>query len=119
MNDTPTKEERRLAMLLHLSLFAGYLVPGAGFVVPVVIWQVKKGEMPSIDQHGRNAVNAMITFLIASAVIAVMFVSIILIPVAILATIVLSIAGLVMPVIAAIKAEDGECWKYPFCPSMV
>src|SRR6187431_2675255 len=43
---------RQWAMFLHLSMLAGYLVPFAGLVAPVVIWQIKKSEMPGIDVHG-------------------------------------------------------------------
>ena len=39
---------------LHLSQFAGYAVPLAGFVVPIVIWQVVKEDHPEIDEHGRE-----------------------------------------------------------------
>ena len=49
--------ERRLGMFLHLSMLLGLIIPGAGFAVPIIIWQVKKDEYESIDQHGRNATN--------------------------------------------------------------
>jgi uncharacterized Tic20 family protein len=44
-------------MLLRLSMLAGYMVPMAGLIVPIVIWQLKKAELPVLDPHGKNAVN--------------------------------------------------------------
>jgi len=114
-----SKEERQMAMFLHLSMFLGHIVPGAGFIVPIVIWQTKKDEMPSLEEHGRNAVNAMITFAIAAVVFGLLALTIVLIPVALVGIAALAIAGIAMPVIAAIKAENGEIWKYPYCLSIL
>src|SRR4051794_824783 len=52
------------AMFLHMSILAGYVVPIAGFVLPVLIWQVKKGELPGLDEHGKVVVNWLISKLI-------------------------------------------------------
>ena len=52
------KDVRQWCMFMHLSQFAGYLVPFAGIVVPIVMWQTKKDEAPEIDAHGRAVVNA-------------------------------------------------------------
>lgn len=108
-----TAEERRYAMLLHLSLLAGYLVPLAGFVLPIVIWQIKKDELPALDEHGRNAVNWLITSVIAWAAVILMFVTLVLIPVAILLSIVLGVVTVAFPIVAAIKADGGQAWRYP------
>ena len=37
-------DEKTWAILLHLSQFCGFLIPLAGLVVPIVLWQVKKNE---------------------------------------------------------------------------
>src|SRR5947207_2717362 len=47
------QQTRQWAMVLHLSQFAGYAVPLAGLIAPIVIWQVKKNELPGIDAHGK------------------------------------------------------------------
>jgi hypothetical protein len=39
------KTAREWAMILHFSMFAGYLVPIAGFIAPIIIWQIKKDEL--------------------------------------------------------------------------
>ena len=44
-------------MLLHFSQFAGVVVPIAGLLVPIILWQWKKNEFPDIDAHGKNVTN--------------------------------------------------------------
>ena len=48
-------EARHWALALHFSLLAGYVIPFAGLVIPICIWQIKKGEFPVLNDHGKNA----------------------------------------------------------------
>lgn len=104
------KQSRQWAMLLHLSALLGYgPVPVAGLFAPIIVWQLKKSELPAIDEHGRNAVNWMISSLIYLVVSSVLTAIVIGIPL-LLAVIV---CGVVFPIIAGVKASNGEVWKYP------
>ena len=97
-------------MILHLSQLAGLVVPFAGLVVPIVIWQIKKAEMPELDAHGRAIANWMISELIYWAIaVVLMFVL-----VGFLLALVLGVLALVFPIIGGIRAGEGELWKYPF-----
>ncbi|MBS0205298.1 MAG: DUF4870 domain-containing protein [Planctomycetes bacterium] len=104
------QQTQKWALFLHLSLLLGYVVvPGAGLVAPILIWQLKKEELPGLDVHGRNAVNWMISSLIYAAASGVLCFVGIGFPM-LLAVILCSI---IFPVIAASKANSGEVWKYP------
>jgi uncharacterized Tic20 family protein len=85
------------------------VIPYAGLVAPIVIWQVKKNELPGIDQHGKNAVNWIISLIIYSVVCFFLIFVIIGIPL----LVVLGVLGLIFPIIAGLKANSGEYWKYP------
>lgn len=106
---TPAEQSRRWAMLLHLSLLAGHVIPLAGFVAPVLIWQTKKEIYPDLEVHGRNAANWILSELvylgigIALSIFLIGF--LIIIPVGIIA--------IVFPILGALKASNGETWKYP------
>jgi len=100
---------RQWAMFLHLSLFAGFLVPMAGLVVPIIIWQLKKEEFPEIDEHGKIVVNWIISSFIYAAVCVVLCFVLIGIPL----LFVLGVLSIVFPIIGGIKANDGQVWKYP------
>ena len=118
-NDPPQAEQgyisqrdrdmRQWAMFLHLSTFAGVLVPVLGFVAPIVIWQIKKDEFPEIDEHGRVVVNWLISAVIYGFVSILLVFLLIGIPL----IVAVSICSVVFPVIGGIKANQGELWPYP------
>lgn len=97
------------AMFLHLSQLLGFFVPVAGLVAPIVIWQIKKKELPGIDVHGCHVVNWIITeiiLLVVSIILIFLFIGIPLV-------IVLGVLGIVFPIIGAVKASNGQVWRYP------
>ena len=94
---------------LHLSQFAGYAVPLAGFVVPIVIWQVVKDDYPEIDEHGRTIANWIISHLLYILISGLL----VFVGIGIPLLIVLGILGIVFPIIGAIRASAGRCWSYP------
>jgi uncharacterized Tic20 family protein len=103
-------QTRQWGMILHLSMFAGYILPFAGFIAPILVWQLKKTDLPGIDPHGKNAVNWLISALIYSVV------GTILLPIfglGLLILLALAVLGVVFPIVAALKANNGEVWKYP------
>lgn len=106
---TKNKDARQWAMFLHLSLLAGCVVPYAGFVAPIVIWQVKKDEYPELDQHGKAALNWILSLLVYSLIgflLACVYIGVFIL-------IALAIASIVFPIIAGIKANEGVLWPYP------
>ncbi|HLX64757.1 MAG TPA: DUF4870 domain-containing protein [Planctomycetota bacterium] len=104
------KEGRDWAMWIHLSLLAGYVVPWAGLILPIILWQMKKEEFPEIDIHGKNVANWIISAHIYGAIavplICFFFVGLLIV-------IPLAIASIVFPIIGGIKAGKGEVWSYP------
>ena len=102
-------DDRQWAMFLHLSQLAGFVVPLAGWVLPIVIWQMKKAEIPELDAHGKVVANWLISELIYAVVASVLIFLLVGIPI----LIVLGIIGVVFPIIGAIKANNGQLWKYP------
>jgi uncharacterized Tic20 family protein len=103
------QQTRQWAMFLHLSQLANFIVPRSGIVLPIVIWQVKKTELPGIDAHGKNVVNWIISAVIyAIASVILTFCVVGLVPL-----IALGLVAIVFPIIGGIKANNGEAWKYP------
>ena len=100
---------KKWAMVLHLSVFAGFLVPLAGLIAPIVIWQIKKNELPELDAHGKTVVNFLISMLIYGFVAFMLTFIVIGIPL----LFALCIVGIAYPIVGAIKANAGELWNYP------
>lgn len=103
------RKERQWAMFLHFSQFCGFIVPILGLVVPIVIWQVKRADLPSIDAHGKAVMNWLISALIYGAICFVLVFVAIGIPL----LYVLGLLGIIFPLVGGIKANQGEVWKYP------
>jgi uncharacterized Tic20 family protein len=111
-----SKDARNWAMACHLSALVGLLGNGIGFLLgPLVVWLVKKNDDPFIDEQGKEAVNFQITMLLAALVSAIL----ILVIIGIFLLIVVAIVATVLPIIGAIKASEGEHFKYPFALRLV
>ena len=114
--DAATEQEtRQWAMFLHLSQLAGFVLPLAGLVLPIVIWQAKKTSLPGIDVHGKVVVNWIISeivYLVACFLLAFVVIGIPLL-------IALVIVSVVFPIIGGIKAGKGEVWRYPLSLSIL
>jgi uncharacterized Tic20 family protein len=102
-------QTRQWAFFLHLSLLAGCIVPFAGLIAPIVIWQIKKTEFPGIDIHGKIVVNWIISACIYSIGGAILTIILIGIPI----LIALGIVTVIFAIIGGIKANNGEVWPYP------
>jgi uncharacterized Tic20 family protein len=114
----PESQARMWNMLCHLSALAGFIgVPFGNVLGPLIIWQIKKNEIPSVDIHGKAALNFQLTVLIAALAAAVVgfILSVVCIGfVFFFVAAAIGIAGLVFAIIAGIKANDGKDYKYPY-----
>lgn len=107
----PSRDARMWAMWCHLAALSGLVlpIPLAGILVTVIIWSMKKADDPFIDDQGRESLNFQISLLIyciIAGILILVVVGIVLLPLVI-------IAGIVMVIIAAIKANDGQNYRYP------
>lgn len=116
------KDVRLWNMLCHLSALSGLIVPFGNILGPLLIWQIKKNEIPSVEVHGKAALNFQITVLIAAVVGVVVAIALsffcvgwLLFPVVML----IGLAGLVFAVIAGIKANDGQDYEYPYSLKLI
>ncbi|MDK2123151.1 DUF4870 domain-containing protein [Parachitinimonas caeni] len=118
MESVPTPlnpQERTWGMLAHLSALSGYLVPMGWILGPLIIWLIKKDEMPFVAYHGKEALNFQITLFIAGLICTPLVLILIGIPLLIL----LVIVGVVFTVIAGIKANEGVAYRYPFALRLI
>jgi uncharacterized Tic20 family protein len=111
------KDARMWAMFCHLAGLGGLLpiVPVIGSILaPLIIWQIKKDDYPFVDKQGKEAVNFQISMLlyavIGSAVCLVTCVGAPLVPIVCFAV---GIVDLVFLLIAAVKANNGQHYRYP------
>lgn len=115
-------QARTWNMLCHLSALAGLVFPFGNLLGPLLVWQIKKHEFPSVEVHGKAALNFQLTVLLATlagliAAFALSFfcIGFVLVPV----VIAISLCGLVFAVIAGLKANDGKEFQYPYCLPLI
>jgi len=90
---------------LLLSIFTGLL----GFLGPLIVYLIKKDEDPYLRAHAVEALNFQISIAIyglVSGVLVLVLVGILLI---------IGVIGIAIgfPIVAAVKASNGEVWRYP------
>ena len=101
-------QERLWAMLAHLlSFVAAYLF--LGFVAPLVVLLVFGPRSPYVRAHAVESLNFNLTWLLYAIVGVVLAFLVIGIPI----LIALGIAYLVLVVIASVRANNGEFFRYP------
>ena len=109
MNEIPQKPDRTWDILCHLLALAGFVIPLGNIFGPLVIWLIKKDQIPSVDAQGKESLNFQISMTIYAIVAAVSLFAIVgfvLLPAVL-------ITNLVLVIVAAVKTSNGEFYRYP------
>lgn len=96
-------------MLIHLSQLTSIIIPGLGFILPIVMWAMNKDRNEEIDKHGKVTINWIISFFIYSVVCWVLTV----IFIGGIVFFILALLNFIFAIIAAVKANNGQFWVYP------
>lgn len=106
----PSDSDARMwAMIAHLSALTGLFTVVGSLVGPLLVWQIQKDKSAFVDYHGKEALNFNITVAIAAGVsflLMVLLIGFVLIWA-------VGVVWLVFTIIAAIKANNGEYYRYP------
>ncbi|PJE44207.1 MAG: DUF4870 domain-containing protein [Pseudomonas sp.] len=106
----PGPEARQWAMFCHFAAFLGLVIPFGNLLGPLIVWQIKKDLDPFVDAQGKEALNFQISVALAALLCFLLMVVVIGFPLLLL----VSIAALVLTIIAGIKANEGQAYRYPF-----
>lgn len=107
--EVASKEERTWALLCHIIALAAFVFPLGNIVGPLVLWLVKKDQLPLVDDQGKESLNFQISVTIYA--VAAGLLSLVLIGIPVL--IALFIFWFVEVVLATIRANEGERFRYP------
>ena len=97
------------AMTMHLSQYAGYIVPFAGMVIPIAMWLYGRDHNAFVNEHGRNLTNFLISYFIYGLILGVLcfvLVGFLLLPIFLLFI-------LILPIFAASAASKSRSYRYP------
>ncbi|MBJ7881104.1 DUF4870 domain-containing protein [Gelidibacter salicanalis] len=104
------REDRQLIVITHLSQLVTLVTGFGSLILPLIIWVTQKEKVYEMEEHGKNIINFQLS-LIVYCIICVPL--ILLFGLGLLGFIVLGIMAIVLPIINAIKASNGETPTYP------
>lgn len=126
-----TSDERTWAILAHLSTLVANLVSLGllGWVGPLVIYLIYRDKSPFVRNASAGALNFAINlfvysaiawfFLILGSFLLVLIVPLVFILIGAIMILAISVAAIVVPIIAALKANNGEAYTYPFTVAII
>ena len=111
MSEAASQDDRTMAMIGHLSGIV------AGFIGPLIIWLINKDDSSKsfVTDQAKEALNFQITITIAMLICIVLMIVII---GGLLAPIV-GLLNVIFCIIAAVKANNGEAYRYPFALRLI
>ena len=107
--DEVSSDDSTWGILIHLSQFCGYIVIAGSWLIPLILWLVKRNESRMIDMHGRIVMNWLLSQLLYTFIFGLLCFIFIGFP--LLA--ILGLLAIIYPIIGAVKASSGETWNYP------
>jgi uncharacterized Tic20 family protein len=125
--DTREQQIRNWSMLCHFSALASLLIPFGNILGPLLVWQLKKTDLPEIDPHGKESLNFQITILVITIIFSFFLFSTIGYGALIGSPLTMFSSGIglglllalikltswVLVIVAGIKANSGELFRYP------
>ncbi|HSH92824.1 MAG TPA: DUF4870 domain-containing protein [Roseimicrobium sp.] len=115
MNETPppirSGYDKLWIVLSHLCPFVG-----AGIILPLIVYLVKRGDSEPVAYHAKEALNFQISTFLYALVCAPL---ILVFGIGFLLLIALGIAVTILSIVAAVKASDGAEYRYPFCIRLI
>ncbi|MDD7804486.1 MAG: DUF4870 domain-containing protein [Endozoicomonas sp. (ex Botrylloides leachii)] len=118
----PKRDEKNLAMLVHLLPFLGFMMPGINIIIPLIIWLTQRDKSPYIEHHSREELNFQITLSIivcAWIILNMLLIGLLLLPLVIITAPLIIIFVFIFMVRAAIMGSRGIYHKYPLSLRLV
>jgi uncharacterized Tic20 family protein len=104
-----TKEDRTFGMLCHLLSLSGFIIPLGNILGPLVIWLIKKDQSAFVNDQGKESLNFQISIFIYAIISAILIIVLI----GILTSIAVGLFWLIFTIIASVRANEGQYYRYP------
>jgi len=101
----PTGTDKIWSMLSHLSALFG-----VGLILPLVVYLAMRRESEYVATNAKEALNFHLSILLYI----ICCVPLVFVLIGIPLMIIIGLCSLVLAIIAAVKASDGHCYRYPF-----
>ena len=99
------------AMLCHLLGLCAFIgIPFGNIIGPLVVWLIKGKEFEFVNEQGKEALNFQISMTVYGFIAGIL----ILVFIGWILLFALAIADIVFIIIASIKVNNGESYRYPY-----
>lgn len=105
-----SSDDRLWIILSHISLLIG-----VGFILPLIVYFVKKQDAPLTANHAKEALNFHISvyfYMFISYLLCVILIGFLLLPI-------VAITSVILAIIACVKASNDEFYRYPLTIRLV
>ena len=97
--------DRNFGIAIHLSPLVAFVFAPV-LLAPLILWLIRKDQSSFVDDHGREMLNALLSFVLYHIVAVITIIGMVALPV-------LYIVGVVNLVRGAVAAGRGELFRYP------
>lgn len=108
-NIVDDRDERMWGMLCHLSALSGFIIPFGNIIGPLIVYSMKKDQYAFVADQGKESLNFQISI---SIYMLISLVTVILL-VGIMFLIIIPLISLILTVVASVRANDGQYYRYP------
>lgn len=110
LGNSHQKRERVWAIFCHLSAFLMFILPPIGNILgPLLVWCIKKDQMPAVNEEGKESLNFQISMTIYMFVAGLLWIF----AIGGLLMFGLVLANIMLVVAASIKTSNDEKFHYP------
>ncbi len=102
-------------MACHLSALAGYVIPFDSLPGSLMVWLIKKDEMPFVNIQDKEALNFQITMVIAAIISLVRLFVII----GFILIWIVGVVDLIFIILATVQVSQGIDYRYPLALRLI
>ena len=109
ISHTSKRTDTQLLVITHLSQLLNYFTGFGGLIVPLILWLTQRDAIEGMEEHGKSIINFQLSILLW---IFISIPAILLFGLGILSLIFIGIISFVLPIVNAVKANNGESPSY-------
>ena len=113
MKETINNQKKPWGMDLNTFCLLMHLSPLFTWILTLVMWLTNKDDYEIIDLHGKNIINFLISFIIYNVVGLFINIPLMFVFIGFFTIYLIPILGIILTIIGAVKANNGEIYKYP------
>ncbi len=110
------RNDNQLLVITHLSQLTSLVTGFGGFIVPLILWLTQKDKVVDMDSQGKHIINFQISMFIYALICVPL---VLLFGLGVLGLIAIGLLTIILPIVNAVKASNGETPSYPMTMNII